>query len=107
MARGLRWITDHADELGADPDRIVVAGTSAGGGAPPVSLMVRDLGGLVNHRTAPVLPLLDHRNTSTSSRPYSGRPSVRTRETHEFAWNAVLAAPDIPGFSSSIGFGVR
>ncbi|WP_387996374.1 alpha/beta hydrolase [Gordonia humi] len=29
---GLVWTRDHADELGIDPDRLVIVGSSAGGG---------------------------------------------------------------------------
>jgi acetyl esterase/lipase len=37
---GLVWTVDHAAELGIDPDRVVIAGTSAGGGlAAAVALM--------------------------------------------------------------------
>ncbi|WP_067865221.1 alpha/beta hydrolase [Nocardia shimofusensis] len=102
--RGLRWIADHADELGIDPDRIVVAGTSAGGGlAAGVALMARDLGGPAIAAQILSCPMLDHRNTSTSSRQYSGRPTVWTGETNEFAWNAILTGlPDdrIPAYIS-------
>lgn len=29
----LKWVADHADELGIDPSRIGIAGASAGGGS--------------------------------------------------------------------------
>jgi len=93
--RGLRWIAEHADDLGVDPDRIVVAGTSAGGGlAAGLALMARDLGGPAIAAQVLSCPMLDHRNTTTSSRQYSGRPAVWTRETNEFAWHALVA--DLP-----------
>ncbi|QLK27334.1 alpha/beta hydrolase [Natrinema zhouii] len=42
----LEWAADSADELDADPDRIIVAGDSAGGTlAAGLSLLVRDRGG--------------------------------------------------------------
>lgn len=42
----LRWTAAHARELGADPDRIAVAGDSAGGNlAAMVALRARDAGG--------------------------------------------------------------
>ncbi|GAB3204286.1 alpha/beta hydrolase [Nocardia tengchongensis] len=90
--RGLCWIAEHSDELGIDPARIVVAGTSAGGGlAAGITLMARDLGGPAILAQILSCPMLDHGNASTSSRQYSGEPAVWTRETNAFAWNAVLA----------------
>lgn len=42
----LTWVTDHTETIGGDPDRIVVAGTSAGGGlAAALALRARDAGG--------------------------------------------------------------
>ncbi|MGP4100670.1 alpha/beta hydrolase [Nonomuraea sp. KM90] len=89
--RGLRWIADHAGELGIDPGRIVVAGASAGGGlAAGVTLMARDRGRPAIAAQVLICPMLDHRNTTTSSRQYAGEPGVWTRETNAFAWSAVL-----------------
>ncbi|GAA0702189.1 hypothetical protein GCM10009548_89080 [Streptomyces malaysiensis subsp. malaysiensis] len=43
---GLLWIHEHAAEIGGDPERIVVAGASAGDGlAAGVALLARDRGG--------------------------------------------------------------
>lgn len=89
--QGLLWVAEHAAELGVDPARIVVAGASAGGGlAAGVALLARD-------RCTPpiaaqmlICPMLDHRNTSTSSRQFSGGPGVWTREMNEFGWSSVL-----------------
>ncbi|GAA3355855.1 alpha/beta hydrolase [Streptomyces antimycoticus] len=89
--RGLRWVAEHSEELGIDPVRIVVAGASAGGGlAAGVTLLARDLGTPAIAAQMLICPMLDHRNTSTSSRQYSGGPGVWTREMNEFGWRAVL-----------------
>ncbi|MEV0597244.1 alpha/beta hydrolase [Nonomuraea cavernae] len=89
--QGLLWIAEHSEELGIDPARIVVAGASAGGGlAAGVTLLARDLGTPAIAAQMLICPMLDHRNTSTSSRQYSGGPGVWTREMNEFGWRAVL-----------------
>ncbi|MFJ8788608.1 alpha/beta hydrolase [Streptomyces sp. NPDC102462] len=89
--QGLLWIAEHAAELGVDPARIVVAGASAGGGlAAGVTLLARDLGAPAIAAQVLVCPMLDHRNTTTSSRQYSGGPGVWTREMNAFGWGAVL-----------------
>ncbi|MGW3951039.1 alpha/beta hydrolase [Streptomyces sp. NPDC004752] len=89
--QGLLWIAEHSEELGIDPARTVVAGASAGGGlAAGVTLLARDLGTPAIAAQMLICPMLDHRNTSTSSRQYSGEPGVWTREMNEFGWGAVL-----------------
>ncbi|XVQ87192.1 alpha/beta hydrolase [Microbispora siamensis] len=89
--QGLLWIAEHSAELGIDPARIVVAGASAGGGlAAGVTLLARDRGTPPIAAQMLICPMLDHRNTSTSSRQFSGEPGVRTREMNEFGWRSVL-----------------
>lgn len=89
--RGLTWLVEHADELGIDPHRIIVAGTSAGGGlAAGLTLAARDHGSPPIAAQVLICPMLDHRNTTPSSRQYSGDPGIWTREMNEFAWRMVL-----------------
>jgi acetyl esterase/lipase len=89
--RGLLWIAEHAAELGIDPARIIVAGASAGGGlAAGLTLLARDLHAPAIAAQVLICPMLDHRNTSVSSRQYSGVPGVWTGEMNAFGWRAVL-----------------
>lgn len=89
--QGLLWTAGHATELGIDPTRIVVAGASAGGGlAAGLTLLARDRGTPAIAAQMLICPMLDHRNTSTSSRQYAGTPGVWTREMNEFGWRSVL-----------------
>ncbi|WP_329145915.1 alpha/beta hydrolase [Streptomyces niveus] len=89
--QGLLWIAEHAAELGVDPARIVVAGASAGGGLTAgVTLLARDLAGPAIAAQMLICPMLDHRNSTVSSRQYSGGPAVWTREMNEFGWRSVL-----------------
>jgi acetyl esterase/lipase len=99
---GLTWVAAHADELGIDPARLVVAGASAGGGlAAGVALMARDRGGPAIAAQVLIGPMLDHRNATASSRQYSGEPGVWTREMNEFGWRSVVGErDDVPAYVS-------
>lgn len=101
---GLLWVAEHAAELGIDPARIIVAGASAGGGlAAGVSLLARDLGAPAIAGQVLICPMLDHRNTSVSSRQFSGVPGVWTGEMNAFGWHAVLgdlACDEVPPYAS-------
>jgi len=93
---GLRWIAENSAELGIDPARIIVAGTSAGGGiAAGVALLARDRGTVPLFAQVLICPMLDHRNSTTSSQQYTGS-GTWPRETNEFAWNSLLG-PDRSG----------
>ena len=55
-----QWIHEHAAELGADPDRLVVAGDSAGGNlAAVVALMAREQGAPPIRQQVLVYPVID------------------------------------------------
>ncbi|MEU2337079.1 alpha/beta hydrolase [Streptomyces sp. NPDC006654] len=102
--QGLLWVAEHSADLGIDPARIVVAGASAGGGlAAGVTLLARDLGTPAISAQVLIGPMLDHRNTSASSRQYSDGPGVWTREMNEFGWRCVLgdlADDQVPAYVS-------
>jgi acetyl esterase len=54
------WAHEHAAELGADPDRLIVVGDSAGGNlAAVVALMARERGGPPITRQVLVYPVID------------------------------------------------
>jgi len=101
---GLLWLAEHATDFGIDPARIIVAGASAGGGlAAGLTLLARDLGAPAIAAQILICPMLDHRNTSVSSRQYSGVPGVWTGEMNAFGWRAVLgdlAADKVPAYVS-------
>ncbi|MFE1841142.1 alpha/beta hydrolase [Streptomyces sviceus] len=60
---GLAWVSDHAQELNIDPERIVIGGASAGGGlAAGVTLMARDRGGPAILAQLLLSPMLDDCN---------------------------------------------
>jgi acetyl esterase/lipase len=87
---GLIWTFAHAEELLIDPDRLIIAGTSAGGGlAAGVTLKSRDLGGpqLVGQVLA--YPMLDDRNQTVSSHQIDGI-GVWDRASNDMAWGALL-----------------
>ena len=99
--RGLLWTAEHADESGIDPDRIIVAGASAGGGlAAGVTLMARDQHTPSIAAQILICPMLDHRGTTTSSHQYSGDPGIWTREMNQFAWQSVLGGGSVSSYVS-------
>jgi acetyl esterase/lipase len=91
---GLVWVAANARSLNIDPDRIVLAGISGGGGlAAGTALMARDRGGPAPAAQLLICPMLDDRNATVSARqyaategPFAGWPA----ENNAWAWNAVL-----------------
>lgn len=86
------WVSEHAAELGADPDRLIVMGGSAGGGfAAAVSLMARDRGGPTIAGQLLLCPMLDNTNSTPASLQYDGI-GTWTRDANLLAWKCVLGA---------------
>jgi acetyl esterase/lipase len=92
---GLLWTADHAAELGADPERIVVAGASAGGGlCAALALLTRDRKGPQPIGQVLMCPMLDDRNDSPSTYQMAGL-GVWDRTANETGWTAPPAFLDV------------
>ncbi|MFJ4525827.1 alpha/beta hydrolase [Streptomyces sp. NPDC088810] len=101
---GLLWTAEHAREIGGDPDRIVVAGASAGGGlTAALALLCRDRKGPRPLGQLLMCPMLDDRNDTLSSRQMAGR-GVWDRTANETAWTALLGdrrgGPDVSPYAA-------
>lgn len=83
-----------------DPTRLVVAGTSAGGGlAAGVTLLARDRATPTVAAQVLICPMLDHRGITVSTQQYPA-PNVWSRESNAFAWGALLGGVDPASISS-------
>jgi acetyl esterase/lipase len=100
---GLEWTARHHDELGVDPERIVVAGASAGGGlAAGLALLARDRGEIELAYQLLIYPMIDDRNETASSR-IDGAP-VWSRAANLLGWRAYLGrdvgSGDVPTYAA-------
>jgi acetyl esterase/lipase len=85
---GLRWLHDHAGELGVDRERIALMGDSGGGGlAAAATLMARDRGVGVARQFL-VHPMLDDRTTTPDPElvPFAGW----SYDDNYTGWHALL-----------------
>ncbi|MFB7930326.1 alpha/beta hydrolase [Streptomyces sp. NPDC056039] len=101
---GLLWTAEHAAELGADPERIVVAGASAGGGlCAALALLTRDRKGPRPIGQVLMCPMLDDRNDTPSTYQMAGL-GVWDRTANETGWTALLGSrrggPDVPAYAA-------
>ena len=86
----LRWLAEHAADLGIDARRIAVCGDSAGGNlAAAVALMVRDRGGPAIALQVLVYPVTHHAFDTPSYRTY-GQGYLLTLEGMQWNWNHYL-----------------
>ncbi|MDX6738471.1 alpha/beta hydrolase [Actinocorallia sp. A-T 12471] len=101
---GLVWAVENAAKLGVDPERVLVAGTSAGGGlAAAVALLARDRGGPALLGQLLMCPMLDDRNDSVSGAQMDGI-GVWDRTSNETGWTALLGdargGPDVSPYAA-------
>lgn len=87
---GLVWTVDHADELGFDPQRIAIQGTSAGGGlCAALALLARDRGGPHIAFQFLAVPELDDRLTTPSMTEFTDTP-LWSRPRAVVSWDCYL-----------------
>ncbi|GID30486.1 alpha/beta hydrolase [Paractinoplanes brasiliensis] len=101
---GLVWTAKNAAELGIDPDRILIAGGSAGGGlTAALGLLARDRGGPAVLGQLLMCPMLDDRNDSVSAEQMAGR-GVWDRTANATGWGALLGdaagGPDVSPYAA-------
>jgi len=95
----LRWLHEHAAELGVDPDRIGVMGDSAGGGmAAALTILTRERGGPKVARQLLLMPMLDDRTTTPD--PHIEPYVLWSYDDSRTAWPALLGdaagGPGVP-----------
>lgn len=87
---GLVWTAEHAEELGIDPDRLIIAGASAGGGlAAGTALIARDEDGPTLAGQVLIYPMLDDRDRTVSTAQMDG-VGVWDRSSNVTGWSALL-----------------
>lgn len=88
---GLKWVGNHASELGINSEKIMIAGHSAGGGlAAGTALLARDLGGPRLYAQCLVYPMLDDRMITTSSKQFMDE-GTWTGKNNIVAWDWLLS----------------
>lgn len=101
---GLVWTAKNAADLGADPERIMIAGTSAGGGlAAGTALLARDRAfPRLSHQIL-ICPMLDDRLETHSSRMLD-EEGLWDRNANLFGWTALLGdrrgGPDVSPYAA-------
>jgi acetyl esterase/lipase len=95
----LRWLNEHASELGVDPERVGVMGDSAGGGmAAALTILARERGGPKIARQILLMPMLDDRTRTPD--PHIAPYALWSYDDSATAWPALLGeaagSPDVP-----------
>jgi acetyl esterase/lipase len=90
----LKWLDQHAAELGGDRSRIAVMGESAGGGhAAMLAIAARDRGEIPILYQALIYPMLDDRTGSTVQKPSIMGAILWTPASNRFGWTSFLGVP--------------
>jgi acetyl esterase/lipase len=100
---GLKWVVEHAAELGIDPSRIIISGGSAGGGlCAGLALLIRDRAQFTVTHQVLIYPMINDQRTSLSNQWTTW---VWTKEANEFGWNAYLGdlsgRDDVPAYAAA------
>lgn len=101
---GLKWAWEHADLLGIDPERIGVAGYSAGGAlAAGLTMLARDRGLDILKVQALISPVTDHRQVTDSVQKFTDTPHWTT-SSNKFMWDVYLRdiKGEIPEYASPL-----
>ncbi|ORW65767.1 alpha/beta hydrolase [Mycolicibacter senuensis] len=95
----LRWLADHAGELGVDASRVAVMGDSAGGGlAAGVCLLARDRGGPSIAAQLLSYPMLDDRTCAGG--PTDGALLTWGYDDNATGWGALLGGQPATGYAA-------
>jgi acetyl esterase len=82
-----RWAAEHASEMQADADRIVIGGDSAGGNlAAAAALRLRDEGGPPLRGQLLIYPVTDYHTPGARSYEENAEGYGLTRQTMEWFW---------------------
>lgn len=86
---GLKYLVDHADELGVDPSRVAIMGDSAGGGiTASLAHYIKLKGGPAVKMQILIYPMLDDRNTTVD--PHIAPFLTWSYDDNKTGWGAVL-----------------
>jgi acetyl esterase/lipase len=87
---GLHWTFERSDELGIDPDRLIIAGGARGGGlAAGACLLARDRDGQTPSAQVLMCPMLDDRGATPSSVQMGG-VGYYDSKANALAWRELL-----------------
>jgi acetyl esterase/lipase len=100
---GLRWVHEHAGELGVDPAKTGIGGASAGGGlAAGLALLARDRGEVPVAFQLLIYPMLDDRQVTPSSR---ADVPLWVPDENRFGWVSYLGdrygTEDVPPYAAA------
>lgn len=94
----LQWVHAHAEEIGADPARVFLAGGSAGGNLAAVTaLRARDQGGPAVLGQVLFYPVADYPHPPTASSLEYANGYYLTRADVVWFWEQYLARPEDAG----------